>query len=207
MRLTLTMAGFDHLLAKSLNDIVIKNLGNRTTKNIEKRLFEKFEISLIQSIEEFDKLDLVLREFFGKDADGIEKKFFKNLFQKDPKKSKNMWYTIANIDTNDIILQTFGDSEKRKIMESTSNTTKIIAQILKDCNLPQTSGYRKIKQLIGDGLLVQSGFVIKDNKKTNMYVCIFNNLKINIENNNIIVDIQLTKLEQENSSILQIALN
>ena len=80
-----------------------------------------------------------------------------------------------------MILQTFGDSAKRKIIESTSNTPKTIALILKDCDLPQALGYLKIKQLIRDGLLVQLGFVIKDNKKINMHVCIFNNLKTNIE--------------------------
>jgi len=198
------MVGFDHLLAKSLNEIVKENLGVKTSKKIEDRLFEKFGISLTQSIEEFDKLDLVLREFFGKGTDGLEKNFFKNLFQINSKKSKDMWHTITDSNVNEIILQAFGDSEKKKIMETVSNSSKIIAIILKECKLPQTSGYRKINQLIDDGLLVQSGYVMRDNKKINKYVCIFNNLKINIEKNNLIVDVQLTKLEQENSSILQI---
>jgi hypothetical protein len=201
------MVGFDHLLAKSLNEIVKENLGVKTSKKIEDRLFEKFGISLTQSIEEFDKLDLVLREFFGKGTDGLEKNFFKNLFQINSKKSKDMWHTITDSNVNEIILQAFGDSEKKKIMETVSNSSKIIAIILKECKLPQTSGYRKINQLIDDGLLVQSGYVMKDNKKINKYVCIFNNLKINIEKNNLIVDVQLTKLEQENSSILQIIQN
>jgi len=201
------MVGFDHLLAKSLNEIVKENLGVKTSKKIEDRLFEKFGISLTQSIEEFDKLDLVLREFFGKGTDGLEKNFFKNLFQINSKKSKDMWHTITDSNVNEIILQAFGDSEKKKIMETVSNSSKIIAIILKECKLPQTSGYRKINQLIDDGLLVQSGYVMRDNKKINKYVCIFNNLKINIEKNNLIVDVQLTKLEQENSSILQIIQN
>jgi len=118
-----------------------------------------------------------------------------------------MWHTITDSNVNEIILQAFGDSEKKKIMETVSNSSKIIAIILKECKLPQTSGYRKINQLIDDGLLVQSGYVERDNKKINKYVCIFNNLKINIEKNNLIVDVQLTKLEQENSSILQIIQN
>ena len=202
--MSITMVGFDHLLAKSLNEIVKENLGVKTSKKIEDRLFEKFGISLTQSIEEFDKLDLVLREFFGKGTDGLEKNFFKNLFQINSKKSKDMWHTITDSNVNEIILQAFGDSEKKKIMETVSNSSKIIAIILKECKLPQTSGYRKINQLIDDGLLVQSGYVMRDNKKINKYVCIFNNLKINIEKNNLIVDVQLTKLEQENSSILQI---
>ena len=201
------MVGFDHLLATSLNQIIIKNLGNSSVKKIEDRLFEKFGISLTQSIEEFDKLDLVLREFFGKGADGLERNFFKDLVQINSKKSKEMWHTLTDDHVNEIILQAFGDSEKKKIMETVSNSSKIIAIILKECKLPQTSGYRKINQLIDDGLLVQSGYVMKDNKKINKYVCIFNNLKINIEKNHLIVDVQLTKLEQENSSILQIIKN
>ena len=201
------MVGFDQLLAKSLNEIVKKNLGIKTSQKIEDRLFEKFGISLTQSIEEFDKLDLVLREFFGKGADGLERNFFKDLVRINSKKSKEMWHTITDTKVNEIILQTFGDSEKKKIMETVSSTAKIIASILKECNIPQTSGYRKINQLIDDGLLVQSGYIAKDNKKINKYVCIFNNLKINIEKNNLIVDVQLTKLEQQNSSILQIIQN
>ncbi|WP_225866895.1 hypothetical protein [Nitrosopumilus zosterae] len=62
------MSGLDHLLAKSLNEIIEKNLGAKTVKKIDDRLFEKFGLSITQAIEEFDKLDLVLREFFGKGA-------------------------------------------------------------------------------------------------------------------------------------------
>ena len=201
------MVGFDHLLATSLNQIIINNLGKSSVKKIEDRLFEKFGLSLTQSIEEFDKLDLVLREFFGKGADGLERNFFKDLVQINSKKSKEMWHTLTDAHVNEIILQAFGDSEKKKIMEIVSNNPEIIASILKKCNLPQTSGYRKINQLINDGLLVKSGYIMKDNKKISKYVCIFNNLKINIDKNNLIVEVQLTKLEQQNSSIIQIIQN
>jgi len=201
------MVGFDLLLAKSLNEIVRKNLGNKVVAKIETRLFEKFGVSLTQGIEEFEKMDLVLREFFGKGADGIEKKFFENLIHIKSKKSKGEWHTITDLHVNAIVLQAFGDPEKKKILESVTNTPKIIADILNDCNLPQTSGYRKINSIINDGLLVQSGQVVKDNKKINKYVCIFDNLKINIEKGNVVVDVQLTQHEQQNSSILQIVQN
>jgi len=201
------MVGFDLLLAKSLNEIVRKNLGNKVVAKIEARLFEKFGVSLTQGIEEFEKIDLVLREFFGKGADGIEKKFFENLIHTKSKKSKGEWHTITDLQVNAIVLQAFGDPEKKKILESVTNTPKIIADILNDCNLPQTSGYRKINSIINDGLLVQSGQVVKDNKKINKYVCIFDNLKINIEKGNVVVDVQLTQHEQQNSSILQIVQN
>ena len=198
------MVGFDHLFANSLNEIIRKNLGNKTVKKIEDRLFEKFGMSLTQAIEEFEKLDLVLREFFGKGADGLERKFFESILQTKLKKSKGNWHTITDSHVNATILQAFGDPEKKKILESVSDAPKIIADILKECNLPQTSGYRKINSLIDDGLLVQSDQVIKDNKKINKYVCILTNLKINIEKNKIVVDVQLTPHEQQNSSIIQI---
>ena len=40
------MVGFDHLLAKALNENIHKNLGDKTTAKIEDRLFEKFGLSL-----------------------------------------------------------------------------------------------------------------------------------------------------------------
>ncbi|KAF6247419.1 hypothetical protein C6990_02840 [Nitrosopumilus sp. b3] len=201
------MSGFDRLLVISLTEIIEKNLGSKTVKKIDDRLFEKFGISLIQSIEEFDKLDLVLREFFGKGADGIEKKIFENIFQTKSKKSKDPWYTLSDSYVNEIILQAYGDMEKKKIIESVSESPKIINDILKDCQLPRTSGYRKINSLIDDGLIYQSDQIIVDNKKINKYACAFTNLKINIEKNKLTVDVQLSESDIAKSSIFQIILN
>ena len=197
------MSGLDHLLVKSLNEIIEKNLGAKTVKKIDDRLFEKFGISLTQSIEEFDKLDLVLREFFGKGADGIERKIFENIFKSNSKKSKDQWYTLSDTYVNTIILQAYGDMEKKKIIESVSESPKIINDILKDCQLPRTSGYRKINSLIDDGLIYQSDQIIVENKKINKYACDFTNLKINIENNKLTVDVQLSASDIAQSSIFQ----
>ena len=55
------MPGLDHIIAKSLNNIIKENLGVKTIQKIENRLFEKYGISWNQSLEEFEKLDFVLR--------------------------------------------------------------------------------------------------------------------------------------------------
>ena len=198
------MSGLDRLLVKSLTEVIEKNLGSKTVKKIDDRLFEKFGISLTQSIEEFDKLDLVLREFFGKGADGIEKKIFENIFKTKSKKSNVQWYTLSDSYVNTVILQAYGDMEKKKIIESVSESPKIINDILKDCGLPRTSGYRKINSLIDDGLIYQSDQIIVDNKKINKYACAFTNLKINIEKNKLSVDVQLSESDIAKSSIFQI---
>lgn len=198
------LTGLDHLFAKTLKDVIVDTLGAKTVKRIEDRLFEKFGISFTQGLEEFEKFDLVLREFFGKGADGIEKKFFERIFQTKTKKSKDNWYTLSDPNITSIILQSYGDLEKKKILESVSDTPKIIADILSDCNLPRTSGYRKINSLIDDGLLTQSGYVVSDNKKINKYVRVFQNLKINIDKNQMTIDVQLSDSEKELSTVVKI---
>jgi len=201
--LKLTVTGFDHVLAKSLNDVIQKNLGRKTVQKVEDRLFEKFGISFTQSIEQFDKLDLVLREFFGKGTDGLERKFLDSLCIIKSKKSGKQWFTIHDSSISDVILQAFGDADKKKILETTNSIPKIVYDILEDSRLPQTSGYRKVNALIDDGLLVQSGFVItKDKKPVSKYICVFNNLRINFDSNKITVDVQLNDSQVEQSSIL-----
>ncbi|WP_428326541.1 hypothetical protein [Nitrosopumilus sp.] len=194
------MPGLDSLLAKSLQDSITKDLGKNMVKKIEDRLFEKYGISFAQSIENFDKLDLVLREFFGKGTDGLEKKFFETIFQS-KSKSKDAWYKLRDEKLSELILQSFGDPEKKAILESATETPKIINEIIKDCNLSQTSGYRKINNLIDDGLLYKTGHILRDNKKINLYVCSFSNLRINIENKKTSVELQL--MDSEKSLFIQ----
>ena len=195
------MSGLDGFLAKSLEGVINKNLGEKTVKRIEDRLFEKFGISLTQAMEEFDKVDLILREFFGKGADGLEKRFFESIFQSKSKKSKDGWYTLRDDKSVSTILQAFGDPEKKMVLETVSDTPKIIAEIIEECDLPQTSGYRKINSLIDDGLLYKSGHITRENKKINQYKSAFSNFRINLENKKMSVDIQLT--DSDNSSIIQ----
>jgi hypothetical protein len=77
-------------------------------------------------------------------------------------------------------------------------------EIIKECNLPQTSGYRKINALINDGFLIPTEFEIKENKKIFKYMCIFKNLKIDINSNKIKVSAQLNDSEHGQCSFLRI---
>ena len=196
------MSGLDHLLAKSLDETIRENLGSNTAKKIENRLFEKFGISLTQGMEQFDKVDLVLREFFGKGADGLERKCFENIFQT-KSKTKGNWYTITDPTVTGIILEAFGDPDKKKVLETVAGTPKITQEILEECDIPQTTGYRLVNNLVNDGLLYKSGEIARENKKINKYVCVFYNLRINIIKNKVSVDVQLTDSEQKQSSILK----
>jgi DNA-binding transcriptional ArsR family regulator len=198
------MAGLDRLLAKSLDSVIRENLGDRTIRRIEERLFEKYGISLTQSIEQFQKLDAVLREFFGAGADGLEQRFLKNVCELKVINGEN-WIVIENPILTKVILESFGDDDKKKILSTLNGESMIISQIIERCNIPQTSGYRKVNALIDDGLLLPAGHIsTPDGKRVTKYRSIFDNLKIDIVKNKISVTLHLPKDGLSNSSILTV---
>jgi hypothetical protein len=67
------MSETDYLISSSLQLIVKQNLGELAFNKIEKRLFECHRIGFTEASEDFKKIDVVLREFFGKGAEGVEK--------------------------------------------------------------------------------------------------------------------------------------
>ena len=133
----------------------------------------------------------------------MEQRFCQAIFNIKTSKSNDNWITISDLDVNSIIMHTFGDLEKKKIIESVMNSPKIIYDIIKDCDLPQTSGYRKVNALIDEGFLIPIEFEIKENKRIYQYMCIFKNLKIDINSNKIKVSVQLNELEQKQSTFIQ----
>ena len=210
--LLLYVGGLDRFLAQSLESIVRENLGGHAIRKIEKRLFEKHGISLTESIEQFQKLDLVLREHFGRGADGIEQKLFNNVLGSNKKDAKNKkilkpnhknQITIKNPDLVNIVLEAFGDADKKRIIVSVTEKSQIIYEILKESQIPQTSGYRKINSLIEKGILVVDGHVeSSEGKKINKYRTAFNNIQIDIAKNQIALKMQIDNNKIKESSIL-----
>ena len=203
--ITSHMGGLDRLLAKSLDSTIRNNLGEKTTEKIEQRLVEKYGINITQGIEQFQKIDAVLREFFGAGADGLEKKFLENICKTKGKTKSNNWFTIEDTSIAQIILESYGDEDKSKIMTAVSEDAKIISEILADCKIPQTSGYRKINSLIENGLLVTEGSIVSgDGRRVSKYRTLFDNTRINIVKNHITVDVQLNRPNLNESSVLQV---
>ncbi len=197
--------GLDNLLVNSLRKSIEENLGKETLNKIEQRLEERHGLGLDQAIKDFHKLDSVLREFFGADADGLEQKFLKNIVSiKKSEQSHSNWVQIKDEELSKIILESFADSDKRLIIGSVMDESLIISDITRKCQIPQTSGYRKINFLINNGLLVSSGFELtQDGKKVKKYETIIENVIMEIVKNSVSVKIQLKKSLLNESSILQ----
>ncbi len=98
--------GLDNLLVNSLRKSIEENLGKETLNKIEQRLEERYGLGLDQAIKDFHKLDSVLREFFGADADGLEQKFLKNIVSiKKSKQSHSNWVQIKDEELSKIFLE------------------------------------------------------------------------------------------------------
>jgi len=201
------MSGLDFLIAKSMDMTIKENLGKKTLDKVEQRLFEKYGINLTQAIKNFTKLDNVLKEFFGEGAEGLEQQFLENVITlKQESKTQNMnWVIIEDSNLVKLILEAFGDEDKKNIMNAVLDESMIISEILEIAKIPQTSGYRKVNSLIDDGLLiVHDHTTTHDGKIVNKYKSTFENVTINIEKNKIVVKVLLAKESIEKSSIIQV---
>ncbi len=197
--------GIDNLLVPSLRKQIEENLGAEKLEKIEQRLIERHGMSIVQAVKEFYKLDSVLREFFGANADEIETKSLLSIIELEKTEKDEEWITIQDQELSKTFLQTFGDEDKKTILDTVLNKSLIVADILKESKIPQTSGYRKINSMISNGILISNGFELsKDNKKIKKYETVFENIKMGIQEKGMIVKLQLKKHHLTNSAIFQI---
>ena len=63
-----------------------------------------------------------------------------------------------------------------------------ISQILKISNVLKSPAYRKIENLLLDGLILESGKILKNNKRVSQYFCVFDEVHVLIKNNELVVE-------------------
>jgi hypothetical protein len=200
------MSGMDTLIAKSLQTIIKENLGDKTYEKMENRLFERHGMGFTQAAYDFKKVDSVFREFFGAGAEGIEKQILEKIvILEGAQKSEKKWVTLEDSRLVELILKSLGDEDKKSILNSVMADSRIISDILETCNIPQTSGYRKVNSLIQEGILVPHGFVeTSDGKRVTKYKSVFDNISIEIEKNKVVVKVEPTLESMKESHMMQI---
>lgn len=106
----------------------------------------------------------------------------------------SQWINIEEKSLIQLILETFVDPEKRKILNLILEKTLTVHEILDICEIPTTSGYRIINSLIKNGLLVKSsGDSLTNGKKINKYKSIFEDVKVNIKKDKVSVYAKFAK--------------
>ena len=180
------MGGIDRLISRALSHKIKKKLDSDELKTIERKLFLEHGMSIKLSIEHFDKFDQVLKNILN-----INRKKFENDCINEVIKIKKIddKYSVRIIDQKliDSLLVLCGDNEARLMLNCLFDNELTIPQILSESKIPKTSGYRKIENLIINGLIVESGKVLSESKRISKYRCVFDEIKIEMKKNNIII--------------------
>ena len=180
------MSGIDRLISDALSTEIKKKINLDVLKKVERELFLEHGMSIKLSIEHFHKFTSVLK----KNSNVNVKKFERECINRIIKiKKNNDKYILTIIDSNlsNLVLELFGDTETRKIISSLLEKEFTIPQILKESRVPKTSGYRKIENLIINGIIIESGKILSESKKIFKLQCIFQEINLDMKKEKIIV--------------------
>jgi DNA-binding MarR family transcriptional regulator len=89
------------------------------------------------------------------------------------------------------IMYALSDSHMHKILQSTSLSVKSVTEIIREQDLPHSSAYKKIAELVKWGLLVPYKSELVEGKKVAYYKSTFHSIKISYDGS------QKTKVEAE----------
>jgi hypothetical protein len=109
-------------------------------------------------------------------------------------KAESQWFDVSDHDYAIKTLHAVGDDVRREILIAFIDVPRTINQVLRMCHIAHTSGYRKVKSLIEDGLIVPTSFSIEYGKPVNRYKSIFKNFLIQMEENRLIMKIQINSI-------------
>ncbi len=173
-------------------------------KKIEREIFEKYHVSLIECRKNTYNLDAALREIFGTDHIVLEKIILENaLSLEQSNEADKGWMIIHDKSLITVISDTLVDNDKKKILRIVSDKPHIIAKIVDMSGVPEDMAYRRINELIRDGMLIACGAInTSDGRQIKKYVGVFKNLKSGRIENKIIMKAKLSEEALKASNII-----
>ena len=196
------MGGIDKLISATLSKEIKKKLDLDILKKIERELFLEHGMSIKLSIEHFQKFTNALKKNSHIDVKRFEKDCINKII-KVKKRDDKYNIIIHNTIMADLILELFSESETRKIISSLLENEYTIPQILKESKVPKTSGYRKIENLILNGIIIESGKVLSESKKISKLQCVFQEIKLDIKKEKITITGIVSKKMFEKSTSMK----
>jgi hypothetical protein len=181
------MSEIDSLLAKFIEHNLDIQFGTDMKRAIKGRLSDRYGLSLTEALKLYEPFDRTLREFFGRATDGMILQLFKKVCVI-KKSGKSISIKIRDKTFANLLLESYGDKDKKTILLAVSSSALSVSKILKHANITsQTTGYRLVNHLIDVGLLVESGFDLSsDGKKTQAYRTPIKKIHISMDRNNIL---------------------
>jgi len=196
------MAGIDKLISTGLSVKIKKEIGLDVLKKVERELFLEHGMSIKLSIEHFQKFISILKKNSNININKFEKDCINKIIKIRKKDDK---YFVSVIDSKlvNLIFESLGDSESRKIISILLENEYTIPKILKESKIPKTSGYRKIEDLLISGFLIETGKVLSESKKISKIRCIFQEVSINVKEDKISINGTISKKLFEKSTSMK----
>ena len=179
--------GVDLLISSSLSLELKDNLDHNILQKLEKQLFFDHGMSIKLSIEHFEIFHNVLKNMLSINLETFEKSCVDKII-KVIRTKNNYAVKIINKKLSEKILDFFGDPETRRILMSLMTTSLTISEILKISKVLKSPAYRKIENLLLNGLILESGKILKNKKRVSQYFCVFDKVHVIIKNNELVVE-------------------
>ncbi|MGQ0605582.1 MAG: hypothetical protein ACT4OD_01315 [Candidatus Nitrosotenuis sp.] len=199
------MDGLDVLLSKAIAHSIQEKLDSGEIQSINKKLEQKDNIKFEGLFNKYSKIQNIKYQFTD-DLKNIEDEVLRNFLTVE-KTTYDTYVIITDKRLAETILKTFADKEKKLILDFTRDRSETIPRILNSCNLPNTSGYRKVKQLIEDGFVVPDGLAESfEGKRAVLYKSSIQKIQIMINKDQVVTSILIPKETFRTSEVINTVL-
>lgn len=181
------MPGIDLLISRDLAHEIKNQLEPTILKQIERKLFFENGMSIKLSMEHFETFHQVLKNFLNIDLEKFEIECIKKIIQVSTSENS---YKIKLVDPkfSAKIFDFYGDPETRSILQCIMGRGQAVSEILKNSGVLKSPGYRKIENLLLNGLILESGKIITKQKRVSQYRCIFDTFYAVINNDGLVLE-------------------
>lgn len=98
---------------------------------------------------------------------------------------------VKNQKAKQILLTALADEEMMKILDCALFHLKSVNDIIRECGIPHTTAYRKIKWLLGENMLIVDKIEITpDGKKFSLFRSVFKTITVRYDMGNMIVEVE-----------------
>jgi len=197
------MLGLDGMLVYAIMQTVKKEISSKDFDGIEHQL-QDHGMQVTDMFYRFPEMKRSLFRFTN-ELKTIEDKILRNFLTiEQGAKTSEIWLAIKNQRLAELILKSFADEEKKAIIGLIRDTPETIPKILERCKIPNTSGYRKMNQLIDEKIVVATGLAETfEGKRAVLYKSIIQKLQILINRNEIVVKILVDQKTLDSSEIIR----
>lgn len=199
-RLGVNMDGIDKLLICAISESIKKEIDCERFSDMESRMESEFGSGFEDLVYKFDEMKMHLNGFES-EMKSIENNILRDFVLVETRDS-GTWLVIKNKHLTEMILRTFADEDKKKILSSMREKAETIPNVLTCCKIPNTSAYRKMSQLIGEGFVVPAGLEETfEGKRAILYRSVIDSIQIHVDKNSVVTKI-LVSDEAVRSSLL-----